>query len=159
RIVVVGSSSGGVRALQNLAAQLPASFPAPILVVQHIGAHPSILPALLMRCGALPAEHVVDGEELSPGHIHVAPPDFHMYVEDAVVRLARGPKEHHTRPAIDPLFRSTAVAWGPATIGVLLTGLLNDGTPGLQAIKRCGGTTVVQDPAEAHAPSMPISAL
>jgi two-component system, chemotaxis family, protein-glutamate methylesterase/glutaminase len=159
RIVVVGASAGGVRALQKLASLLPADFSAPILAVQHIGAHPSILPDLLRSAGPLPAAHAQDGDEIRAGRILVAPPDRHMVVEDAIVRLVRGPKEHHARPAIDPLFRSAAVTWGPATTGVLLTGLLNDGTPGLQAIHNCGGTTIVQDPAEALAPAMPMSAL
>jgi len=159
RIVVVGSSAGGVRALQILVSQLPSDFPAPILIVQHIGAYRSILPTLFNRAGPIPAAHATDGDEITAGRILVAPPDMHMIVEDAIVRLVRGPKEHHARPAIDPLFRSTALAWGPGAIGVLLTGWLDDGTAGLQAIKRCGGTAVVQDPAEADSPGMPMSAL
>jgi two-component system, chemotaxis family, protein-glutamate methylesterase/glutaminase len=159
RIVVIGASAGGVRALQSLAPHLEPGFPAPILVVQHIGAHPSILPELLGREGSLPAMHGEDGAPIESGRICVAPPDHHMMVEGATIRLSRGAKEHHTRPAIDPLFRSAAVSWGPAVIGVVLTGLLDDGTAGLQAIKKCGGTVVVQDPADAEAPSMPRSAL
>ena len=159
RIVVVGASAGGVRALQILAAGLPAGFPAPLLVVQHVGNYPSILPRLIARSGPLPAAHAADGEAIRPGHIHVAPPDHHMLVEDGRIRLSRGPKEQHARPAIDPLFRSAALAWRAQAIGVLLTGLLDDGTAGLQAIKRCGGIAVVQDPEDAEAPSMPSSAL
>ncbi|HXS53948.1 MAG TPA: chemotaxis protein CheB [Usitatibacter sp.] len=159
RIVVVGGSAGGVRALQTLASTLPADFPAPILVVQHIGSHPSILPQLLARSGPLPAAHARDGERISPGRIHVAPPDYHMLVDGDFIRLSHGPKEQYTRPAIDPLFRSTAVAWAQRTIGVLLSGLLDDGTEGLQGIKRSGGIAVVQDPADAEMPSMPLSAL
>lgn len=159
RIVVVGASAGGVRALKILASHLPERFPAPLLVVQHIGSHPSVLPTLLMRAGPLPAGHAVDREPLSPGRIYVAPPDHHMMLEGGIIRLGRGAKENHTRPAIDPLFRSAAVSRGPDVIGVLLTGLLDDGTAGMQAIRRCGGTTVVQDPDDAESPSMPLSAL
>jgi two-component system chemotaxis response regulator CheB len=159
RLVVVGASAGGVRALQALASQLAPDFPAPILAVQHVGSHPSILPSLLAHKGRLAASHAVDGERISPGRILVAPPDQHMMLADGTVRLSRAAKENHARPAIDPLFRSAAVAHGTGVIGVLLTGYLDDGTAGLQAIKRCGGTVVVQDPAEAFAPSMPASAL
>jgi two-component system chemotaxis response regulator CheB len=159
RIVVIGASSGGVRALQALAATIPADFPAPILAVQHIGSNPSILPSLLSGNGRLPASHAIDGEAIVAGHVYVAPPDQHMMVDGDRVRLSRAAKEHHTRPAIDPLFRSAGVSWGPAAIGVLLTGSLDDGTAGLQALRRCGGTVVVQDPTDAEVPSMPLSAL
>jgi len=159
RIVVVGASAGGVRALQVLASGLPARFPAPILAVLHVGSHPSILPELLTRSGPLPAAHARDGERIAPGRIHVAPPDYHMLVEGEYIRLSHGPKEQYARPAIDPLFRSAAVSWAERTVGVLLTGLLDDGTEGLQAIKRCGGVAVVQDPRDAEMPSMPSSAL
>lgn len=159
RIIVIGASAGGVRALQVLAAQLPAGLPAPILAVQHIGSNPSILPRLLMKNGRLPASHATDGQPIQSGHIYVAPPDCHMLVEQGAIHLVRSPKENHTRPAIDPLFRSAAVSWGPAVIGVLLTGLLDDGTAGLQAIKRCGGIAIVQDPGDAESSSMPSSAI
>lgn len=159
RIVVVGASAGGVRALQTLASALPVEFPAPILVVQHIGSHPSILPQLLMRSGPLPAAHARDGERIARGRIHIAPPDHHMLVDGDFIRLSHGPKEQYTRPAIDPLFRSTAVSWAERTVGVLLTGLLDDGTQGLKDIKESGGVAVVQDPEDAEVPSMPLSAL
>jgi two-component system chemotaxis response regulator CheB len=159
RIVVVGASMGGVKALRSLAAQLESGFPAPILAVQHIGSHPSVLPELLVRAGPLPASHAVDGQEVRPGHIHVAPPDRHMLLEGDRLRVVRAARENHARPAIDPLFRSAALGRGPAVIGVLLTGSLDDGTAGLQAIKARGGTVVVQDPRDAEQPSMPTSAL
>ena len=158
-VVVVGASAGGVKALLTLSSTLPKGFPAPVLVVLHIGANTSVLPSLLATHGNNPAVHAEDGQSLQNGTLYVAPPDHHMLVEDGVVRLSRGPKEHHTRPAIDPLFRSAALARGPRTIGVVLTGRLDDGTAGLQAIKDCGGVAVVQDPADAEVADMPNSAL
>src|SRR5688572_16379528 len=157
-MVVIGASAGGVPILLELAAQLPPSLDASVLIVQHIGAHRSILPELLNRRGALRAAHARHGQALEPGMLCVAPPDCHMRVVDDSIRLTRDAKENHTRPAIDPLFRSAAVAKGPQVIGVLLSGRLDDGTAGLQAIKACGGVAVVQDPADAQAPEMPASA-
>jgi two-component system chemotaxis response regulator CheB len=158
-IVVVGASTGGVRALRVLAAGLPADFAAAVCVVLHVGAFRSSLPELLAAVSALPAAHAAPGDALRPGRILVAPPDHHLLLQDGAVLLTRGPKEHHTRPAVDPLFRSAALSHGPRVIGVLLTGALDDGTAGLQAIKDCGGLAVVQDPATAEEPGMPRSAL
>jgi two-component system chemotaxis response regulator CheB len=158
-LIVVGASSGGVAALRRLAAGLPAELPAAILAVLHIGSHASFLPDLLNGDGPLQAAHGRDGEALRPGRIYVAPPDRHMLVEADEIRLTRGPREHHTRPAIDPLFRSAALSHGAAVVGVILTGMLDDGTAGLQAVKARGGVAVVQDPEEAEEPSMPLSAM
>ena len=158
-LVVIGASAGAVPVLLELAKRLPADFPAAVLVVLHVGAHRSVLPDLLKGCGALPARHAVDGQALQAGTIEIAPPDQHMLVEGARIRLQHGPKEHHARPAIDPLFRSAAQAQGPDVIGVLLSGCLDDGTAGLRAIKQRGGRVVVQDPDDAEHPEMPRSAL
>ncbi|WP_280155493.1 chemotaxis protein CheB [Piscinibacter sp. XHJ-5] len=158
-LVVIGASAGGVQALQTLVSELPAAFPAAILIVLHIGSHPSIMPALLSARGPLKAQHATDGEPIVAGHIRLAPPDHHLLVEGQHLRLSRGPKEHHTRPAIDPLFRSAAMTVGPGVVGVVLTGRLDDGTAGLQAIKAYGGIAVVQDPGDAAESSMPASAL
>jgi two-component system chemotaxis response regulator CheB len=158
-IVVIGASHGGVQALRALAAKLPATFPAPILIVLHVGANPSFLPSILDDAGPLPACHVFTEASLEPGRIYVAPPDRHLVVVDETAVTLHGPRENWARPAIDPLFRTAAEVFGPRTIGVILTGRLNDGTPGLFEIKRRGGVAVVQDPEEAEAPSMPQSAL
>ncbi|HET7673951.1 MAG TPA: chemotaxis protein CheB [Gammaproteobacteria bacterium] len=157
--MVIGTSAGGVAALRALAAGLPADLPAPVCVVQHIGRHRSELPALLVRSGPLPATHAEDGEPLRDGHIYVAPPDYHLIVATGHLHLSRGPRENFARPAIDPLFRSAAEAYGPDAIGVILTGRLNDGTAGLYEIKRRGGIAVVQAPADAEHADMPASAL
>ena len=158
-IVVLGASAGGVNALLALCGLLPAHFPAALLIVLHVGNNPSVLPMLLSSRGHHRAVHGEDGLAIEAGTIYVAPPDQHMLVEDGVIRLSRGAKEHHTRPAVDPLFRSAALAYGGRVIGVVLTGRLDDGTAGLQAIKDCGGLAVVQDPADAEYPAMPQSAL
>ena len=159
RIVVIGASAGGVRALSLLVADLTRQFPAPVLVVQHVGSHPSILPSLLSQRGPLKAVHASDGARIEAGTILIAPPDHHMMIDRGVICLVRGPKENHARPAIDPLFRTAAEWYGAAAIGVLLTGHLDDGTAGMQAIKEAGGVTVVQDPDDAEATGMPTSAL
>ncbi|MFB9990497.1 chemotaxis protein CheB [Deinococcus oregonensis] len=159
-LVVIGASSGGVSALMKLCAQLPSDFPAAILVVQHMSpAYPSMLPRILSSAGSLHAIHPRDGQSLHPGLIYVAPPDHHLLVKDTTVALTRGPKENRSRPAINPLFRSAALIAGARTIGVVLTGNLDDGTSGLYAIKQAGGLTVVQDPDDAEYSSMPQSAL
>ena len=162
-LIVMGASVGGMEALSTIFAALPADFPAAILVVTHVGARKSLLPELLAKTSALPVRYAQDREPIRPGRILLAPPDLHMLVAitagQAMVELTRGPRENHTRPAIDPLFRSAAAAFGPHVVGVILSGYLDDGTAGLQAIKACGGTVLEQDPEEAVAPSMPQSAM
>ncbi len=118
-----------------------------------------MLPRILGRLTPLSVERAVDQQLIQPGHIYVAPPDQHLLISDGVIRLSRGATENGNRPAIDPMFRSAALAHGARVIGVVLSGSLDDGTAGLLAIKRNGGTAVVQDPADAMFPSMPASAL
>ncbi len=156
---MIGASAGGVAALLELVAGLPKAMDAVIGIVLHVGSRHSILPQLLERRGALPAVHPQHGQALVPGTIYVAPPDHHMTFTEDRALLGRGARENHARPAIDPLFRSAALAWCDRAIGVVLTGDLDDGTAGLAAIKQCGGTAIVQDPVTAVAPSMPASAL
>lgn len=160
RLVAIGGSSGGLEAVRVIASGLPRDFPAAICVVLHMAADPpGMLEAILSRAGALPAIRAATGMRIEAGHMYVAPPDHHLLVEPGTLRLTRGPRENRFRPAIDPLFRSAAQVYGPATIGVVLTGSLDDGTAGLWAIKRLGGLAIVQDPADALFPSMPQSAL
>jgi len=153
-VIVIGASSGGVAALLQIAAALPKDLPAVVGVVLHAGNQPSILPDLLSARGPLPAVHPAHGQALRPGTVYVAPPDRHMLFTADAVRLSRGPRENHARPAIDPLFRSAALHWRERAVGVVLTGDLDDGSAGLRAIKECGGTAVVQDPADAVEASM-----
>lgn len=112
-IVVVGASAGGVRALRVLAAGLPPSLRAAVCVLIHVERHASSLPDILSAAGPLPASHALHGQPLERGRIHVARPDHHLLVGDDNLQVLRGAKEHHTRPAIDPLFRSAALAAGP----------------------------------------------
>lgn len=159
-IIVIGTSAGGLDALQRLVKGFPRDLPAAVFVVQHLSPHaPSILPIVLARAGDLPAEHPADGQKFAPGHIYVAPPGAHLLLERDHIRLAAGPRENRHCPAIDPLFRTAALAYGPRVIGVVLTGALDDGTAGLLAIKQRGGIAVVQDPDEAFNASMPANAL
>jgi two-component system, chemotaxis family, protein-glutamate methylesterase/glutaminase len=155
--VVIGASAGGVEALQRLMRDLPADLPAAVFVVLHVG-DTSYLPALLDRAGPLPAAPAMSGEPIERGHVYVAAPGRHLLLHDDHILLRRGPRENLARPAIDPLFRSAACSFGTRTIGVVLTGALNDGTAGLRAIKRCGGIAVVQDPNDAAVPDMPRNA-
>ena len=159
-MIVIGASAGGVEALMTLARHLVAEINAALFVTVHFPPDStSSLARILNRAGPLHAKHAVDGEEIAPGHIYIAPPDHHLLIFRDRVRLYRGPRENGNRPAIDPMFRSAALAYGPRVIGVVLSGSLDDGTSGLLAIKRRGGTTVAQDPEEATFPSMPQSAI
>jgi two-component system chemotaxis response regulator CheB len=160
-IVVIGASAGGIEALSRLLKGLPPKFPAAIFVVLHIAPQsPGYLPEILARAGNLPAENARDGKPFQHGRVYVAPPDRHLMLEaDDCMRVVRGPKENRARPAVDPLFRSAALAFGPRVVGVVLSGGLDDGTAGLQGIKMCGGIAIVQDPADAVVSSMPATAL
>src|SRR5687768_7340305 len=159
-IVVIGASAGGIQALTTLVAGLPRDFPASLLVVVHIPPYAiSRLPDILSRSGPLLATHAQQGEAIEPGRIYVAPPDRHLLVRAGWIELSRGPRENHARPAIDPLFRTAARAYGRRTIGIVLSGALYDGSMGLLAIKTRGGLAIVQDPTEAIVDSMPRRAI
>ena len=159
-VIVIGASAGGVQALSHLVSDLPADFPAAVLIVLHLARFgTSAMPAILGRAGVLPTGHPQDGEKLLAGRIYIAPPDHHMLLEDGHIRLSRAPTENGHRPAIDVLFRSAAYAYRNRVVGVVLTGNLDDGTAGLAEIKSCGGIAIVQDPEDADYSGMPSSAL
>ncbi len=159
-IVVIGASAGGVEALTRLVRALPPGLPASLFVVCHFpSGFRSVLPEILSGSGPLLATHAIDGELFHPGHIYVAPPDYHLLLAaENRIQLRRGPRENHHRPAIDPLFRSAARNYGSRVIAVVLTGFLNDGAAGLLAVRSAGGLAVVQDPADAEVAVMPETA-
>lgn len=159
-LIVVGASAGGLEPLQELVANLPPDFPGAVLVVLHVAPYaPSHLAEILDRAGPLPALHPMDGEVILAGRVYVARPDHHLLIEGERVGMKRGPKENRFRPSVDALFRSAAYTRGADVIGVVLSGVLDDGTSGLWTIKRQGGLAFVQDPAEAQFSAMPESAL
>jgi two-component system chemotaxis response regulator CheB len=160
RIVVIGASAGGIDVLRTLIANTPDTIPAAICVVLHTSPEsPGLLPQILGRTARLRVATAFDRQRLEAGRVYLAPPDRHLLVEPGRLRVTKGPREHSFRPAIDPLFRSAAQVYGPAAIGVILTGNLDDGVAGLWTIKKLGGTAIVQDPAEALHPSMPSHAV
>ncbi len=159
-IIVIGASAGGVETLIHLVKGLPADIPAVILIVVHVPAHStSILPRILSRAGALKALHPKDGAALEHGCIYIAPPDYHLLVKRGFINLVRGPMENGHRPAVDPLFRTAARAYGKRVVGLVLSGALDDGTAGLIGVKLRGGVAVVQDPKDAMFTGMPTSAI
>jgi two-component system chemotaxis response regulator CheB len=159
-LIVIGASAGGIEALARVVAGFPPDLPAAVCVVVHIPSYAtSQLPKILSRAGPLPAQHAQLQQPLDPGCIYVAPPDHHLLVVGNRLALSRGPRQNSSRPAIDPLFRTAARAFGSRAIGVVLSGMLDDGTIGLLAIKLRGGLAVVQDPKDALFDSMPRSAV
>lgn len=159
-IIVVGASSGGVTALKELVSGLPKDFKGSVFIVLHIPAYSeSRLPWILDKAGPLHAIHPKDGEIIEPGKIYIAVNDHHLIVEEGKVRVKRGPKENRFRPSIDALFRSAAYVYGSRVIGVILSGMLNDGVSGLWTIQQQGGLVIVQDPNDAEQPQLPENTL
>lgn len=159
-IIVIGGSSGATVPLKAILGALPGTLAAAIFVVLHVPARSLGLLATVSAAAAnLPVHPAEDGMPIAPGHVYLGVPDRHLIVADGRIRLGWGPRENMARPSIDPLFRSAAATYGPRVIGVILSGLLNDGAAGLDAVRRCGGVAIVQDPAEAIADEMPRSAL
>jgi two-component system chemotaxis response regulator CheB len=159
-VVVIGASAGGVGSLQRVVEHLPEDFSAAILITLHLpDGIRSMLPEILTRAGNLHASSALNDEPILPGHIYIAPAGFHLTARRGRIQVTRGAREHGHRPAIDPLFRSAAIGYGSRAIGVVLSGLLDDGTVGLREIKRAGGIAIVQDPRDTEWPSMPQSAL
>src|SRR5579872_4665656 len=159
-IIVIGGSAGATAPLKQILGALPVDLPAAVFVVLHIPPQGiGILSAVASAAARLPVVQAANGMVIENGHIYLAPPDHHLLLYESHMMLGRGPRDNMARPAIDPLFRSAALRYGPRVIGVVLSGLLSDGSAGLNSIKRCGGFTLVQDPRDAIADEMPSRAL
>lgn len=159
-IIVIGGSAGATAPLKEILGRLPKDLPAAVFVVLHIPAQGiGILSTVASAASRLPVVQAKSGMVIERGHIYLGAPDHHLLIYKDHMMLRRGPRENMARPAIDPLFRSAALQYGPRVIGVILSGLLSDGAAGLSAIKRCGGMALVQDPSEAIANEMPLRAL
>lgn len=159
-IIAIGGSAGSSVGLKKLLGDLPGDLPASVFVSTHIPAHsPSLLAEVLGNKANLPVAQALDGQPVEKGRVYVAAPDRHLLLVDGTIRLGAGPRENMVRPSIDPFFRSAALSYGSRVIGVVLSGMLNDGAAGLHAIKGRGGTAVVQHPLDAEADQMPLAAL
>jgi two-component system chemotaxis response regulator CheB len=159
-IVVIGTSWGGLEALKTFLPLLPEDFSASTFIVQHsLSSAKNLLHEILGRYTRLPVILPENGIAFEPGSIYVARPNHHLLLREEHIAISFGPRENRARPSIDALFRSAAAYHGPRVIGVLLTGYQNDGVGGLSAVKRCGGTAIVQDPSEAQVSELPQSAI
>lgn len=159
RIVTVGASAGGLFALRKLVSLLPADFSMPVAVVQHRSKDSELLCELLQECTAMEVFEVNDKEEARPGCVYIAPPDYHLLVDDGFFSLSTEAPVRFSRPSIDVTFESAADTYGMDAIGVVLTGANADGSRGLRRIVDAGGLGVVQDPATAEVRVMPQAAL
>jgi two-component system chemotaxis response regulator CheB len=159
-IIVVGGSAGATAPLKEALSRLPIDIPAAVFIVLHMPTRGiGLLATIAAAAGRLPVLQAEQGMKIERGKVYIAAPDHHLLLKDDHIVLGRGPRENLVRPAVDPLFRSAALSFGPRVIGVVLSGLLSDGAAGLNAIKRCGGMAVVQDPEDAVADEMPRRAL
>ena len=159
-IVVVGASAGGVTALKELVKDLPKDFRGSVFIVLHVPSYSETrLPWILSQVSNIEAVLPDDGDEIEPGKIYIAPNDHHMILQEGKVVVKRGPKENRFRPAIDALFRSAAYVYGSRVIGVVLSGLLDDGASGIWTIKQHGGIAIIQKPEDAEQPQLPKNVL
>jgi two-component system chemotaxis response regulator CheB len=160
-LVTVGSSWGGLDALRQILGALPADFPAPVAVAQHRApeSHRTAFRDLLGAVTRLQVCEADDKEELRPGTVYLAPPDYHLLVDDGFLALSVDERVQHARPSIDVLFRSAAESFRERCVGVVLTGANADGAAGLARIAELGGRAIVQDPSDAARTEMPRAAL
>jgi two-component system, chemotaxis family, protein-glutamate methylesterase/glutaminase len=161
RVIVIGTSAGGLSALSELVMQFPKDLKAAVFVVLHLSrkAVGEVLVHHLQKHTSFVCKIPKNDEVIEEGTIYIAPPDYHMLLKEDKIVIAGGPAENRWRPSIDVLFRSAAAHYGEKVIGIILTGMLDDGTSGMSAIKRSGGLCVVQDPNEAEFSDMPLSVL
>jgi chemotaxis response regulator CheB len=161
-VIVIGGSIGSLIPVRQILSDLPEKFPAAIFIVQHRSPRGEAVESnaqLLQRATALPVSVAANLQAIDSGRIYACPSNHHLTIENGVMRLDKSPVENYTRPSIDVLFRSAAASFGRMAVAVLLSGKLTDGTAGLWQIKRRGGVTIVQDPADAEYPEMPQNAI
>jgi two-component system chemotaxis response regulator CheB len=160
-LIVIGASAGGLSALIHLVKYFKISWNAPVLIVLHLSQQSvgEYIVTKLSGCTPYGCTLATEGELIKKNHIYIARPNQHLLIEDGRILMGHGPEENRWRPSIDVLFRSAALHYGSSVIGIILSGLLNDGTAGMSAIKKSGGYCMVQDPEEAEYPDMPRSVL
>ncbi len=158
-VVVVAASAGGFKLVLTLAAKLPSTLPAGVAIVLHRTAVDGVLQSVVQQRSSLPVVEPLDGEPFRHGAVFLAPSDRHLVLRSGAFFRDPGPKEHFTRPAADPLFRSAASEYGPRVLGIVLSGNDSDGADGSRAISEAGGITLVQLPEEADNPAMPRNTL
>ena len=160
-LIVIGASWGGLRAVSEILSALPGDLDAAVVVAQHrrVDTLDGGLAGILGTQTSLSVRDVDDKEPIAPGHVYLAPPDYHLLVDDRHFALSTDAPVHYARPSIDVLFESAADAYGNRAIGVILTGANDDGATGLARIKERGGVAVVQDPAHAERREMPRAAI
>lgn len=159
-VIVMGTSAGGLRALECILGGLPADFPLPIVAVQHRSRESELFASVMQRMVGLPVHEAEDKDPITAPGVYLAPPDYHLLVEPGGrLALSIDDPVSYSRPSIDVLFESAADAYGPAVLAVLLTGANHDGTRGLARVRAAGGVAIVQDPATADSPEMPTAAI
>jgi two-component system, chemotaxis family, protein-glutamate methylesterase/glutaminase len=160
-IIVIGASAGGFPLVKELVSKIDRSIPAALFVVIHISrsSQSEIIAQHLQKSSALNCSVALHGEEIKPGHLYVPPVNQHIIVTEGIIKLSNGPYENRWRPSIDVLFRTAAAAYNSKVIGIVLSGLLDDGTSGMYAVKQCGGICIVQEPHEAEFPDMPVNVM
>ena len=160
-VVAVASSAGGLKAVSQVLMSLPAAFSASIVVVQHLDPrHRSLMAHILSRRTVLPVKEAEDGDKLQPGMVYIAPPNKHLLVNpDVTISLSQSELVHFVRPSADLLFESVAGSFKDRAIAVVLSGTGSDGSMGVQAIKKMGGTVLAQDEASSEFFGMPRAAI
>lgn len=160
-IIVIGASAGGIQAIREVIAQISADRNVAVFVVLHVSrkSNSEALTRIFQKITSLTCEVGTDGAAIRRGHLYLAPPNHHMMVNNGRIRVHQGTRENKYRPSIDVLFRSAAVNYRSRVIGIILSGMFDDGTSGMSAIKRCGGICIIQDPSDAEFPDMPKSVI
>lgn len=159
--MVVGASAGGFQAVADLMSHMPPGLDTAFFVVVHLSSKSvgAVLVQFIQKHTFYRCSLAVNNEHIKKGHVYVAPPDYHLIIKNGYMRIMQGPHENRWRPSIDVLFRSAAAAYDSHTIGIILSGLLDDGTSGMSAIKRSGGICIVQEPHDAEFDDMPNNVL